>query len=100
MESYLISSHYDLITPDGYIEKIRKINDETYEAEVLIEEISPAFLGFNSDISNIFFNIKSTLAQLGLDSVLKSLILRKEKKTAEVLIEIKVISEIAKKVAS
>lgn len=67
MESYLFPGHYDLVTPDGKITKLTKLSDTTAEAVVIIEQISPAFVGYRIDIESVFFNIKSTLAQLGLN---------------------------------
>ncbi|MBS0629425.1 MAG: hypothetical protein JSS30_04275 [Verrucomicrobia bacterium] len=67
MESYLASAHYDLITPDGMISRILNRDETMMEAMVLIEAISPAFVGFAIDPSSVFFNTKSSLAQLGVD---------------------------------
>lgn len=60
-------THYDLVTPDGVITNLKPIDDSTSEAIVFIEHISPAFVGYRIDSSHVFFNIKSTLAQLGVD---------------------------------
>lgn len=76
--------HYDLVTPDGMITKLKKIDDKTLEAEVFIEKIFPAFVGFSIDKDKILFNIKSTLAQLGVDSSLQELVLDKENQCAQV----------------
>lgn len=67
MESYLDPEHFDLVTPDGSITSLKLINEKSAEAVIFIENISPLFIGFQIDPSSIFFNIKSTLAQLGLD---------------------------------
>ncbi|MBU6149222.1 MAG: hypothetical protein KGQ54_03405, partial [Verrucomicrobia bacterium] len=56
---------YDLTTPDGLIEKI-----EDNHAIVLFEHISAQFLGFKIDPKMIQFNLKSVLAQLGIDASL------------------------------
>lgn len=64
MESYLTSDHFDLISPDG---KIIANGDSEGEVIVQIDDISPAFLGFQIDHEHTYFNIKSTLAQLGID---------------------------------
>jgi len=61
--------HYDLVTPDGKIVDLKRIDKETAEATVLIENISPAFVGYEIDPENIFFNLKSGLAQIGLDGI-------------------------------
>ncbi|MFZ4772618.1 MAG: LOG family protein [Chlamydiia bacterium] len=56
---------FDLTTPDGNIEKM-----DGNKAAVLFEHISPQFLGFKIDRSFVQFNLKSMLAQLGLDAKL------------------------------
>jgi hypothetical protein len=96
MESYLISSHFDLITPDGYIKKIEKIDDITFDATIFIENISDAFLGFRIDEKNLLFNIKSTLAQIGLDSKELNFEINKKKKTILVTIQFLAHSNLAK----
>jgi len=88
MESYITSAHYDLISPDGYIVELKKIKKDKIQAVVKIENISDAFLGFRINKKNIFFNIKSTLAQLSVDSIDKEINLNKKKKQAEVLINL------------
>ncbi len=69
MELHLGSPHYDLVTPDGTITNLTHVDKETVDAIVFIENISPVFVGFEIEPENVFFNIKSTLAQLGVDGV-------------------------------
>lgn len=69
MSAFLESSHYDLVTPDGTITNLTRLDNQTAEAIVFIEKISPSFVGFQIEHELIFFNVKSTLAQLGLDGV-------------------------------
>lgn len=69
MESYLDIKNYDLTSPDGVITQLTRLNDAHAEAIVFIENISPRFVGFQIEPQRVFFNIKSTLAQLGLDGV-------------------------------
>jgi predicted Rossmann-fold nucleotide-binding protein len=69
MESYLNAEHYDLITPDGIVTSIQNMSDKTAIATVFIKNISQAFVGFQIEPSRVFFNIKSTLAQLGIDGI-------------------------------
>lgn len=66
---YLNQKQHDLTTPDGFIKEIRRVDDKTLEAVVLIENISPTFVGFQIEHERVFFNIKSTLAQLGVDAI-------------------------------
>jgi len=88
MESYIISAHFDLITPDGHIVKIKSKSEKKLSVIVKIENISDAFLGFRIDEKNITFNIKSTLAQLGVDSVKKKNYLDKKKNLAEISLDL------------
>lgn len=67
--SYLGVGQYDLATPDGAITAISRIDEKTAEATVFIENITPVFVGFIINPERVFFNIKSTLAQLGLDGI-------------------------------
>lgn len=67
IQYYLDPTHYDLVTPDGCITSIKRLDEKTAEAVVFIENISPVFLGFQIEKERVYFNIKSTLAQLGLD---------------------------------
>jgi len=69
MESYLDTKHYDLASPDGAIRQMQRINPRTAEVHVVVENISPRFVGFQIDPERVFFNLKSTLAQLGLDGI-------------------------------
>lgn len=67
MEDLLDPLQYDLASPDGSITSIGQITGHTAEAVVFIQNISSRFVGFEIDPKSIFFNIKSTLAQLGLN---------------------------------
>jgi predicted Rossmann-fold nucleotide-binding protein len=60
---------FDLVTPDGSITNLTRLSDRKMEAIIFIENISPSFVGFQIDKQLIFFNIKSTLAQVGLDGI-------------------------------
>ncbi len=96
MESYLISSHYDLITPDGVIDSIRSNGAMRKEVLVKITGISPAFVGFSIDPKLIFFNIKSTLAQLGINGIGTQFSLDKKNGSAEILVDLIAINELSK----
>ena len=93
-ESYLVRAHYDLVTPDGKISKITR-DGKNAEVEVAIEGISPVFVGFQIDQEKVVFNLKSTLAQLGLDSVTEEVVLEKEAGRAFVRIAIMAIGPYA-----
>lgn len=69
MNHLLDFTHYDLATEDGTITNFTQLTDKTARAVVFIQNISPKFVGFQIDPKLILFNIKSTLAQLGLNGV-------------------------------
>lgn len=70
MDTYLLDLRpYDLTTPDGAITNFKRIDPATAEAIVFIDKITPAFVGFSIPPEKVFFNIKSTLAQIGLDGI-------------------------------
>lgn len=96
-KSYLYAGHYDLVTPDGVLTKIEPLPDGTVKGKLLIEEISPAFVGFNIDPSLIVFNCKSVLAQLGLDVVGEEIFIDALDKRAEVSVHLIPHSPLAKK---
>ncbi len=96
MESYLTPDHYDLVTPDG---KIVEIDPSNTKAIVQIEAISPAFVGHEIDKSLISFNLKSTLAQLGLHTITKNIEFEKTRSSARVEIEIVAFGELGKSIA-
>ncbi|MES2200592.1 MAG: hypothetical protein V4489_10565 [Chlamydiota bacterium] len=84
MQSYLASGLYDLISPDGYISEYKKINSAAAIATVCIKNISPAYKGFCLDVRQISFNLKSTLAQLGLNGIGTEYLLNEKMRSAEV----------------
>ena len=59
-------THYDLVTPDGAITTLKRLTNSTAEATVFIENISRNFVGFKIEPEKVIFNMKSTLAQIGL----------------------------------
>lgn len=67
VESYLCTTHYDLVTPDGRLTDLEHTSATEAVGTLFIKGISPAFKGFEIDASHVMFNIKSTLAQTGLD---------------------------------
>lgn len=95
-ESYLRFAHYDLVTPDGKIATI-VFTPEGAEATVIIEGIQEGFVGFNLDNEHVLFNLKSSLAQLGLHSIKKNVTL--DSKLGSAFVELSLIpyGPIAKK---
>ncbi len=69
MESYLFPAHFDLVTPDGMITWLSRTAPDQLEVDLFIQNISPAFVGFQLENEYISFNLKSTLAQLGLNGI-------------------------------
>lgn len=95
MESYLFTSHYDLVSPDGLITSLEKTAPDRILAEVAIRDISPAFVGFDIDREHIFFNLKSTLAQLGMNAVTQDVEIDKSRQCAIVRVELRAYGKIA-----
>ncbi|NNM43173.1 MAG: hypothetical protein HKM07_02380 [Chlamydiae bacterium] len=98
MESYLFSDHYDLVTPDGRITHLTHIDKSTAEATVFIEKISPAFVGFQIEKERVIFNIKSTLAQLGLNGIGTNYIFEPKNQCAYITVTLQALDPIAVKI--
>jgi len=96
MESYLSNQHYDLVTPDGHIIDLEPKGPQKLLATVLIEHISPAFVGYHLSLDNIFFNLKSTLAQLGLNAITKHVEFHRADHSARVTLELQAMSDVSR----
>ncbi len=68
MDTFLAAAPFDLVSPDGFIVEQKRLSPRTLKVRIRIENIAPNFIGFSIDPSHIVFNLKSTLAQLGLNS--------------------------------
>ncbi len=95
MENHLNIAPHDLVSPDGAIINLLRIDKVTAEATVFIQNISPTFMGFSIPKERVFFNIKSTVAQLGLDGIGIEYQLDKKNGCAEIKVLIKAIGNIA-----
>ncbi len=95
MSTYLDLQHYDLVTPDGIVTDYTRINGAEAEITVFIDHISPHFVGFEIPIEDIFFNIKSTVAQLGIDGVGTEYELNKERGCAQVKVHLHAYGPVA-----
>lgn len=95
MEGYLDTKHYDLVTPDGTITNLSRLNNKTAEAIVFIENISPRFVGFQIEREKVFFNLKSTLAQIGLDGIGTEYELDPKNHCAQIKVTLKCIGPLA-----
>ena len=98
MESYLCFDRYDLITPDGAITQIDRSPEGPVYAVVSIKNISPAFMGFKIDLQDVFFNIKSSLAQLGVNGIGREYALNPSTSSAEIKVELIHIGKLGKRV--
>lgn len=85
MNRWFFKTH-DLVSPDGKITSLKKL-ENGIEAVLYIEGISPNFRGFLLDSSAIFFNLKSTLAQIGVDS--ETLSIQLNQKTREAFLTLR-----------
>jgi len=93
---YLLPDHYDLVTPDGKITTIHMRSDTHMLVDVLIEDISSAFVGFSLPIDLINFNFKSTLAQIGLNAVAEEIVLESSKGKAHLRLNIYAMNTLSK----
>ena len=86
---------HDLATPDGCITNLVHTSERTAEAIVFIEGIASNFVGFQIEPEKVFFNIKSTLAQIGLDGKGKEYELRPAAHCAQVKVELRALGPLA-----
>jgi len=89
-------THPDLVTPDGKIVSLKRRDDHTVIADVIIEKVSPFFIGFSLPAEKILFNLKSTLAQLGIHAHIEELDLSPSLRTAEVKVKLLPLCEIGR----
>lgn len=88
---------YDLVTPDGCITKITPIDDKTLDVIVYIENIPKEFIGYQIPITNVIFNIKSTLAQIGVNGLQQEIEFNANRGSAFVKVRLFAIGSIAEK---
>lgn len=93
-ELFFLSKHLDLVTPDGVITDLTHLDEKNVDATVFIHDISPIFVGFQIEPQRVFFNIKSTLAQLGVNGVGKEYVLDAKKGCAEVKVQLTAIGNV------
>lgn len=91
----LLTEDHDLVTPDGMITNFTRINDTSAEAVVFIENIAPNFVGFSLPLEQVFFNIKSTLAQLGVDGVGLTYELNQKSRSAQIKVALNAYGPLA-----
>lgn len=95
-KNLLITLPYDLVTPDGWITNLERVNEHALKAVVFIENISPSFVGYGIPDELVFFNLKSTLAQVGVEAEKESLELKRTSACAQVHITLKAIGPVGK----
>ncbi|MEX0961864.1 MAG: hypothetical protein WDZ28_03300 [Simkaniaceae bacterium] len=92
----LFSPISDLTTPDGRVALITNRTEKELFADFFIEKIPRRFRGFFLGTHSITFNLKSTLAQLGIEAELLDLELNKKAHTALASIKLASIDKIGK----
>jgi predicted Rossmann-fold nucleotide-binding protein len=95
MENFLDLYQYDLATPDGSITDLTHVNERTAKATVFIQNISTKFVGFHIDVHSVFFNIKSTLAQVGINGIGEAYELDLKNQCAQVQVRLEALGYIA-----
>lgn len=95
MEDFLDPNQYDLVTPDGSITDLTIIDERSAYATVFFQNIAQKFVGFQIDIQSVFFNIKSTLAQLGLNGAGVACELDKKNQCAQAKIQLEAFGPLA-----
>ncbi|SPN73613.1 hypothetical protein C10C_0447 [Chlamydia serpentis] len=79
----LLHAHHDATSPDGeLISQLKKLSPNVYQGEILIQNIPEYFLGFHLPKHCVRVNLKSSLAQLGIEAILNHLELNKARKEA------------------
>jgi predicted Rossmann-fold nucleotide-binding protein len=82
MELPINGRGYDLASPDGKLVEWVPLEGGNFRGRIEIVDISPHFVGFDLPKEKLQFNIKSTLAQLGVEGRLLSLDIQRGKRKA------------------
>lgn len=88
LERVLDPRHSDLASPDGSICDLEILSPTESRASVRMHSISPDFVGYAIDKETLFFNLKSTLAQLGLEGIHEQISLQPGKGCAEAVVRL------------
>ena len=89
--------HNDLVTYDGFITSIKRESETSYIVELLIIDVGAHFAGHTIPKEDIFFNLKSALAQMGMHAITKEIVFHKSAKTCEVKIVLKAHNDLSMK---
>ena len=85
---FLSCPHHDIVSPDRKIVELSRTSDRTLDVKVIIESISPSFFGFSIEKELVFFNLKNTLAQLGVEALTKGFELFERERRGELALEL------------
>ena len=88
LEHVLDPRYSDLTSPDGSIVSLESLSPTEARAIVRMHSISSDFVGYSIEPEAMFFNIKSTLAQLGLDGISEQIDLQPGRGSAEVVVRL------------
>jgi predicted Rossmann-fold nucleotide-binding protein len=91
---------FDLVSPDGKITKLQRQQDGTVLAIVDIDNIFPNFLGFTIGRELLHFNLKSTIAQLGVDAEALEIDLSATLLNAQLNVKFFAVNDLGKKLLS
>ncbi|MCB1148568.1 MAG: hypothetical protein KDK48_00245 [Chlamydiia bacterium] len=92
----LETNQHDLVTPDGILTHFELLGETSATGIVQIAEIPPSFRGFEIDKRLVFFNLKSALAQLGIDASTDDLELNRTACSARVKVTFSAYGKIAR----
>ncbi|WP_348663792.1 LOG family protein [Chlamydia vaughanii] len=85
----LFHRNHDATSPDGYLTSpLRMLSQNTYEGEIEITNIPEYFLGFHLPKHCLHLNLKSSLAQLGVDAKITESEISKARCRARLLLQI------------
>lgn len=80
--------NHDAVSPDAYLcSYLKEVSPQTYEAELEIQNIPDHFLGFSIPSECLRLNIKSSIAQLGVDARMLSCELSSSRKRARLHVQ-------------
>lgn len=94
MPKLIHCQEHDLVTPDGVLIEYKILDEQTARGVVEINDIDSSFKGYDIDPDLTFFNIKSALAQLGLDGSGVEIELDPIASTARILVEFRAYGKV------
>lgn len=79
----LFHKQHEAISPDGYLTSLHMVSPHMYKGELEILNIPEYFLGFRLPQDCLHLNLKSSLAQLGVDAKMHEIFLDKKERRAQ-----------------